>query len=139
MLSLADHLGRLGQGEDGTGGDLDNLLENDIARNLVARDVVALGDLVGGVEAVLREQVVDVDGVEEQGEDPVDDDGDDEGQPEVGQPRDEVGLLLEGVFWERREGGFEERVVRHARDGGDGLVAHDESILIGGWWFSFEF
>lgn len=50
--------------EDGHS-DLDQLLDQDIASDLVARDVVALGDLLGGVKAVLGPDVVGVNEVEE--------------------------------------------------------------------------
>lgn len=97
VLSLARHLGRLGQRQDSAGGDLDDLLHNDIASDLVARGTIALSDFFRSVEAILREEVVDVNEVEGQGEDPVDDDGDDEGEPEVGDPGKKVGLRLKCV------------------------------------------
>lgn len=84
VVGLADHLGRLGHCEDGAGDDLDDLLEDDVAGDLVPGNMVALGDLLGGVQPVLGEVVTDVDGVEGQGQRPVDGDGDDEGEPEVG-------------------------------------------------------
>lgn len=57
----AGHLGGLGQAQHSGGDHLDDLLEDDVAGDLPARGEVALGDLVGGVEAVLGEDIVDVD------------------------------------------------------------------------------
>jgi hypothetical protein len=87
----ACHLPGLGQGQDGDGHNLDYLLENDIPRHLPPRRQVALGDLVGRVQPVLREQVVDIDNVEEHGYDPVGDVRRENAQPKVGDEGQEIG------------------------------------------------
>ncbi len=107
----AGGLAVLSQGEEGRGGDLDDLLDEHVAGDLVARHEVALGDLLGGVQAVLGEQVVDVDHVERHGHEPVGDVRQDEREPEVGDPRQQVGHECCLVCRQRRQG---------RRDGGVG-------------------
>lgn len=65
IICLSNHLGRLGQGQDSTRGNLNNLLDNDVARHLIAGGVVAAQDLFGGVKAVLGKEIEDINNVEE--------------------------------------------------------------------------
>lgn len=124
VVLLANHLLRLSDCKRISGRDLDDLLDDDIAGNLVASRVVSLGDFFRGMEAVLREEIQHVDTVEEERHDPVDDDGQHQRQPEVGDEGEQVGLWLEGVGRQRRKRGIVETVVRH--DGGlGGEVVHD--------------
>jgi hypothetical protein len=67
--------------------DLDNLLQYDIAKDLVPRHVVALKDFCRCVQAVLWEQVIYVDKVESQGNDPVADDWQRGCYESIGDPR----------------------------------------------------
>ena len=94
----AGHLARLGETQKGRRRDLDDLLDHDVPGDLVARRQVALADLLGGVQAVLREEVVDVDDVEGRRHEPVRDVRQDERQPEVGDEGQKVGYRpgLEG-------------------------------------------
>lgn len=61
VVGTAGHLGRVKKLEHSAGRDLDDLLNEDIAGDLVSRCVVALEDLLGRVEAILRKEVEDVD------------------------------------------------------------------------------
>lgn len=74
VIGLAAHLLWLRNGKDVTSDDLENLLYDDIARDLVATDMIAARNLLRRVQAVLGEEVVNVDEVEEEGHSPVDDD-----------------------------------------------------------------
>jgi len=103
VLLHARLLPRLGQCEEGRGRDLDYLLDDDVAGHLVPRRQVALADLLGRVQPVLREQVVDVDDVEDHGHDPVGDVRQDERQPKVGDEGQEVGHRPGLVRRERRK------------------------------------
>lgn len=49
IFTLSNHLRRLGQGEKSAGDDLDDLLQDNIAGDLKAGDVVAFGDFFGRV------------------------------------------------------------------------------------------
>lgn len=122
----AGHLGGLRQRQHGGGDHLEDLLEHDVAGDFPARSEVALGDLLGRVQAVLREDVVDVDEVEEERDGPVGDVRGDDGEPEVGDDAwEEVGHGRDGVGWEWRqlvchcdvEGGAGDARGRHG-DGG---------------------
>lgn len=61
---LARQGSRLDRSEEACETNLDDLLDDDFAQDLEAGDVVAARDLLWGVEAVLREDVEDVDDVE---------------------------------------------------------------------------
>lgn len=125
VVVLARHLRGLSQGEKGAGGNLDDLLNNDVAGDVVSRDMVALCDFLGGVQSVLGEEVEGVDDVEEDGDDPVDGDGGDEVEPKVGDPGEDVALGLKGVFGQRWQAGVEEGVVgSHGFQAGGRDVCH---------------
>lgn len=57
IFTLANELGRVGQLQDSTRGDLDYLLDDDVAGDLVACGVVAAQDFLGGMQAVLRKEI----------------------------------------------------------------------------------
>lgn len=124
MLILADHLDRFINGKNVAGDDLNNLLNDDISSNVKSRDVVALCDLLRGVKAVLWEEVIDVKEVEDQRDNPVDDNGGDDGEPNIGKPGNEIWLGNEGIVWYRRQAGVEHGVVCHDADGWSGFVDH---------------
>lgn len=98
--------------------------------------MVAAGNLVGGVQAVLGEEVERVNGVEEEAHGPVDDDGRDERQPKVGAPRPQVGSGLEVVGGQRRERRVEEgRVAGHDGGGGRGEAGRGSVDHCKARWF----
>lgn len=74
VVLVAGHLRRIGVAQDDGHADLDDLLNDDIAEHFEARGSVALRNLGGCMQSVLREQVVHVDDVEYHGHDPVGDD-----------------------------------------------------------------
>lgn len=121
--------GRIGivprHGDSGNG--LDEVLEDDVTENFVARDMVPLRELDRSMQAVLRKEVPNIDEVEDHGDAPVGNDG--QGQRQVlvrnagndgreriesvigqrGQPAG-YGRVLHGVrAWTRRSGGEGER------------------------------
>lgn len=136
VLVLADVLGRVGELEDGTGGDLDDLLDDDVAGDLVARGVVAAGDFLRGVQSVLGEEVEGVDEVKGERHGPVDEDGKEEGEPKVGAPGDEVGSGLEVIGGQRRQGRVEKSVVvgHDGREGPCRCVDHFRAGWTRGGW-----
>ena len=125
IFTLAYVLGRVGQLQDGTRGDLDYLLDDDVAGDLVARGVVAAQDFLGRVQAVLRKEIERINEMENGRHGPVDGDGQDEGQPKVGAPRDEVGLGDETIFRQRRKGRVEEGAIGHGGRWVGRFVDHD--------------
>ena len=74
VVLLARHLLRVDDGEQRRKCHLYHLLNDDVARYLVARDVVAAANLLRCVQSVLRPNVVRVDKVKEERQQPVDED-----------------------------------------------------------------
>lgn len=95
---------------------LDDVLENDIAEDLVARDVVPLDQLDRGMQAVLRKEVADVNEVEEHGDAPIGEDGQGKREVLVGEAGDDGRERLEGVIGQRGQPGGH-RDVLHCRCG----------------------
>ena len=105
-------------GEPHQGYGLDDLLQHHISKHLPTRDMIALEHLGGRVQAVLGEEVEDVNGVEYQGDDPVCDDWQGGLHGGVGGPGDERRERLEGVLGQRRQVvGGDGDVARHSGGG----------------------
>ena len=111
VVGLARHLWGLGEGEQSARDDLDDLMNNDIAGDLVAGDMIPAQNLVGCVETVLGEEIKDVDNVEDHGHNPVYDHGGEDVEPGIGDPRQEILLRRQGIFRQRRQASVEEGVV----------------------------
>lgn len=124
VVSLANHLLGLSDGQCVACCNLDDLLDDDIAGNFVACRVVALGDFFGRVKTELRKEVEHVDGVEEERRRPVDGNWEKQRQPEVRDPREQIGLWLKRVGRQRRKRRIVEAVVGHDGSLG-GEVVHD--------------
>ena len=100
---LTGHIRRLKVAEQQAEDSLDDLLEDDIAKHLVAADMVSFEQLSGRVESVLREQVVNVYDVEGERHGPVRDDGQREREILVGYEGKERLEWAEVVWGQRRE------------------------------------
>lgn len=124
VVGLANHLLGLGDGQSVARRDLDDLLDDDIAEDFVACRVVARGDFLWSVQAELREEVEHVDGVEEERRRPVDGNGSQQRQPQVGDPWEQIRLWLQRVGRQRRKRRIVEAVVGHDGSLG-GEVVHD--------------
>lgn len=129
IVGLANHLLGLGDGQSIARRDLDDLLDDDIAEDFEACRVVARGDFLGRVQAELGEEVEHVDAVEEERRRPVDGNGSQQRQPQVGDPWEEIRLGLQRVGRQRRKRRIVESLVGHDGSLG-GEVVHDVSNAV---------
>ena len=113
ILFFANHFRRIEMSHDQAKDSLNDLLQNDIPKHLVPGGTVSFENLGRGMQAMLREDIIGVEYVEEKRDHPVSDDGCYELKDDIGHARYDRRSKGKGVFRERWKLGREGNINRH--------------------------